>query len=216
MYNKIIFIILFLLLINNNIYSLTCGQNQDEILGDYKNNNHLNINYDDSQLYFNGNSKYLVYRQLSAGILKAHGLTPATYEDYGINGAYKFAKNQNQSISCAIAIPSNLDRTVTASVRIGFSSQAVTGDVKFKIDYNYISLDEDVSTTNIENTITTTANVSAIKGGYNYAFFNLVNPSLNDKILVIRITRMSNEDTIDNDIYIIGISKLYYANKLGG
>lgn len=165
----------------------------------------------------NFDTNYVEYLQLSAGVLKGHGLDPAAYVNYGINGAYKYVKAKNESSSFAVAIPSNYDRlSPSNNLRIGFSSNDIAGYVKFRITYRFFSLNEDVSTENAEFQVDVTGNVSAVSGGYNYAYINLQKPSDSDKIIMFDIQRMSSEDTVVNDIYVIGISLVYYANKLGG
>lgn len=208
-------LILLVIGLYSSLFGLTLGQDSDESFIHYPSNN-IYIDHDDSQMYFNGDSKYIVYRQLSAGILKGHGLAPAEYVDYGLNGAYKFVKTKDENISFAVAYPSNYDRTVTSNIRIGFSTSATTGEVKFQINYSHYGLNDDVSTSNAEHTITVTANASATGGGYAYAYADIVNPDSNDKMIIFEIKRLASQDTVLTDVYVTGVSIIYYANKLGG
>jgi len=66
-----------------------------------------------------GNGRITRIVQIGLGALKAPGLKPATYVDFGINGAYEFVANDENNVTFSLALPREMDKTVAPS--IGFA-----------------------------------------------------------------------------------------------
>jgi hypothetical protein len=216
-YYKILFCLLFfvsLFIIKQNIFATTCGHNKSDVFGAYP-DNYISVDCPSNKLYLIGNSRVQKIQQLPASALKAPSTNPAEYTELGLNGAFKFKKASDEIASCAIAIPFQLDKSTTPSIRIGFCSQDTSGSAIIKLEYLYRGLNEDISSVSADEVLYSTTTVSATSYGYVYANFTLLPPASTDKIIQMRITRMASLDTVTNDIFVIGLSLVYYINKLG-
>jgi len=212
---KILYICAAILLSSVCVLACPLGQDCSEVFGHWDEGNYVEVCHNTNKLSLHGESRVQRIYQMSSGTLKAPGVNPATYTDLGLNGAYKFSKGVNEVVGGAIALPFEMDRSTCAYVRIGIASPDTTGNVIFKFEYKYSSLDEDVSSTTPEEVLYTTTTVSGSAYGYFYANNLITCPSSTDKIIQFRITRMGTTDTSASECYVVGISLVYYLNKLG-
>lgn len=167
------------------------------------------------KLLFSGDGRTQKIYQVPAGVLKGPGVNPATYTNIGLNGSYKFSDNLQESVTAAIAIPFELDISSSIAVRIGFGAINNTGNVIFQLKYRWVSSNESINDTTPDEILYSTTTVSSTAYGYTYANFNLQNPISNDKFIQLYITRLGDQDTTNSDVYVVGLSMLYYINRLG-
>ena len=163
--------------------------------------------------YFFGNdSNYRDSIALVASGLKAPGSNPATYVDYGLNGAYSFSGNLDEVVSGAIGIPAGIDISSTTSLRIAFATPATTGTVIFKIEYSFFTQGDNTNTTTPEGIIYSTTTITTSASAYNRIEVNLTGLQQNDSIFIIKITRMGSADTVNDAVYLFGIRLFFYRN----
>lgn len=185
------------------------------IFGDYENGNYIEISSSNHRLIMHGTSRVRNILQFSAGVLKAPGVNPASFENLGLGGIYKFAKGNDEVIIGDIAILPEIDISTTICIRVGIASPDTTGDAIFKLEYLYRAIDEDISSSTPDDTLYSTTTVSSTSYGYKYATFNLQAPTISDKYFSYRLTRIASIDTVTNEVYVKGLSLIYYSNKLG-
>ncbi len=87
-----------------------------------------------------------------------------------------------------------MDRTVAPTLRLGFSSPAIIGNVKWQIQYLWRGLDEDTSSVTPDATVTDIVTVSGTADGYKLANFILTAPSATDRTCQVKITRLGTEE----------------------
>ena len=139
-------------------------------------------------------------QQIALGALKAPGVKPATYGDFGLNGSYSFAKDDENSVSVTVPLPRDMDKLVAPSLGIGWSSPATTGNVYWRIQYLYRGVDEDTSSVTPDESLPSAETVSSTANGYKFKYFQLGVPSATDRIIVLKISRLGADDldTADN------------------
>lgn len=152
---------------------------------------------------------------VGASTFKAPGTNPATYTNIGLDGAWKFANGLQENISFTIAIPDSLYIGSPISIRLGCGCVSTTGNFQFKMTYSYVETGESINNITSDEILYSTTNVSTTSYGYSYANFNLIPPTINDKYMQVIITRLGNIDTCNADVYVIGLSLLYYVNRFG-
>jgi len=213
--NQILKLVFILFVCENLLFATTRGHNGDEYFGDVSNNNYASFVYPEYKMALNGDAKVRKIFQVSSGVLKAPLTNPATYTSIGLNGSYKFADNLDENVSCAIAIPFELDTSSAPCLRVGFGCSATSGNVIFKIKYLYVGSNESINNTTPDETLYSTTTVSGVSYGYTYAEFCLSQISENDKFVEIVVERLGSQDTCNDDVYVIGLSLIYLSNKLG-
>jgi len=157
----------------------------------------------------------------TAGI-KAPGSKPATEVSHGNleNAAWQFSDEgveaNQETVSWRVAPPYDMDRNEEVKIRIGWSS-ASTGNVKWQLEYRWLSEDED-TTQGAEETLTAIGGASATANGLVVTDITGINaPSSNDASIIFRLTRLSadGQDTISDDVELHGVCFTYTSDKLG-
>jgi len=164
-----------------------------------------------------GNARHQVRLQTPVSNFKGSGVNPATEVEYGLNGAYEFSKTVDESISLAIAVPLDIDRSVAPKFTIGWSSPASSGTCVWQIEVLYRSEDEDWSSTTPDDTIELEASPSTTADGTKLASFTLPVLSSIDAGIIVKLTRLASDgdDDMDDVAYVFGGALDYTANKLG-
>lgn len=170
-----------------------------------------------------GDARVYKHEWLSPGAIKAPGAKPATAIAQGTLEvpAWQFANQavagNQETISFKITAPQEMDRSVAGTVKIGFSSTTNAGNVKWQLEYLWVSEDED-TTAAAEGTVTTTDAVSTTAEGMVVAEFTGLNaPSATDICAMCRLTRLSADvaDTVADTVELHGVCLNYVSNKLG-
>lgn len=166
---------------------------------------------------FCGDGKVTRVVQIGLGSLKAPGIKPATYVDYGINGAFEFVSNDENVVGCIIALPREMDKTVAPWVGYGFACPEITGNVRWKLEYLYIQPNQDTSSTTPDGTLYSTDTVSTTTNGYVYTYLELDLPAPTDRIMALRFSRLgaATEDTANGVANLLQMALEYTIDKLG-
>ncbi len=162
--------------------------------------------------------------QINPGAIKAPGSKPPDEVSYGALElpAWEFGdeavEGNEESISCSIKLPNDMDKTVAPILNIGWATAgAGAGNVEFELTYVYRALNEDM-TAGAQDTITTTSAASATaKGKNNWSSGNMEAPDTTDGSLHLKLKRKSStaNDTIAAVITLLGMTFHYTSNKLG-
>jgi len=156
-----------------------------------------------------------------AGI-KAPGAKPAAEVAHGALeiSAWQFSNEgveaNQESVSWRIAPPYDMDRSEGVTLRVGWSS-ASTGNVKWKLEYRWLSEDED-TTQGAEETLIVVDAASATANGLVVTDIAGIDaPSAADASIIFRLTRLSADaqDTIDDTVELHGVCFNYTSDKLG-
>jgi len=158
---------------------------------------------------------------LNADGLKAPAANPATLVPHGVDSAWQFAdaiEINQESITGTIKIPSSMSRAVAPEGFIGWSADGVSpGDCKWQVEYRWTAVGED-TTAVAQETLTGVSTASATSNGLVVAEIDGLDiPSLTDKCISFKVTRLSAdaEDTIADTVELIGVCLSYISTDLG-
>ena len=171
----------------------------------------------DGELTLHGTARAKKTIQFAASEMKSAGISPATEVVLGLDGALAFAKNADDNGSFSFFIRDEMDRTVAPTVRLGWSSPAIVGDVKWQIQYLWRGLDEDTGIVTPDATVVDIVTVSGTTNGYKLANFTLIAPSGTDRSCQVKITRLGTEEIggADDVANVIVAVVEYTSDKLG-
>lgn len=141
------------------------------------------------------------------------GVGAATVVDYGIGSALEFSNGSTEIAATDIRFPSseeytsNVDTSKQLSIRIGFSNDSNTGNVRLGVKYLYVK-DDDVANATEDGEILLTVPANAIAHGFTPATFDLPAPNSDDYAIFIRFTRYGGDalDTNGGALYLKGIT----------
>ncbi|MHA1876711.1 MAG: hypothetical protein ACTSUC_09745 [Promethearchaeota archaeon] len=176
----------------------------------------------DGEINLHGTARVLRDLWIDSAGIKAPGSKPATEISFGNleNSAWQFdnqALEANQeSVSWRIAPPYDMDRTQGITIRLGWSS-ASTGNAKWRLEYKWLSENED-TTQGADETLTAVDAASTTENGLVVTDISGIDaPSSTDASIIFRLTRLSADasDTISDTIELHGICFNYTSNKLG-
>jgi hypothetical protein len=172
---------------------------------------------ENGKMIISGNGKVKKIVQIGLGALKAPLLKPASYVNFGINGSYEFVANDENNVSFSIALPRDMDKSIAPSIGFAWSSPTTTGNVRWELMYLYEQPNQDTSTIIPDDTIYQTDAVNSIANGYSYNYMQLNVPNINDRILVVKFSRLGNDelDTANDVVNLLYMSLEYTINKLG-
>lgn len=148
---------------------------------------------------------------------KAPTISPATYIDWGLNGAWEFSDGANDVVSTTIRVPTDIDITQPMELKIGFASECITGNVTWQLEYLYLSQNED-STQVAQEILNTTTPISNIGNGLTIATITGLDIlTATDQLILLRITRLGNDelDTLECDCVMLGTGLKYISDKRG-
>ena len=185
-------------------------------LGDGGGTNYTEIK-DDGEINLHGTARVKKRLQINVGSIKGAGANPASYVDYGLNGAFEFSKVIDESIAEASAVPFDIDRSVAPTFTIGWSSPETTGTCVWQLEVLYREEDEDWSSTTPQSTIEVEASPSNTTDGLAFTSFTLPTLSSTDAGMIFRLSRLGSDadDDMDDVAYVFGGAIDYTANKLG-
>lgn len=183
-------------------------------LGDGGTTDYLEVD-SDGTITLHGDARYDDYVQIPVGAVSAPGESAATFVSRGLNGAWEYSDNQVEHTSVTLALPSNMDRTVAPTLRIGWETPTTSAVCKWKLEYIYRKEDEDMTSTTA-TTVYLDATSSTTANGLTQADFTLTAPDSDDGVIVMRLTRLGNDsgDTCGAAVYTHGGRLMYKANKL--
>jgi len=176
----------------------------------------------DGELSLHGTARVTRDLWIDAAGIKAPGAKPATEVSHGDleTSAWQFADEgveaNQQSVSWRIAPPYDMDRSAGPVIRIGWSS-ASTGNVKWQLEYRWLSENED-TTAGAEETLTAVDAASTTSNGLVVTDITGINaPSSTDASIFFRLTRLSadGQDTITDTVELHGVCYSYTSDKLG-
>jgi len=137
--------------------------------------------------------------------LKAPGTKPATLEEYGIGQSWKFANNNDETITARIKIPDYAFSNPTVSILFGWSSSVTDpGDdskqARWQVEYLYNAVDS-VMNAAAEGTAVDNLTVSTVAHGLVVSELSTPGLSVGDICMTIRLKRRADEagDTLDSD-----------------
>ena len=173
------------------------------------------------QLTFSGDGRVTVDMYISAAGVKAPGTFKATLAELGLTSVWVFsdADPNEESISGTLKLPSQMDKTVVPSFKIGWSANGVSpGDCDWQLEYLYISPNE-ATDASAQETLHQASTASATSHGFNITTITGLDlPSATDQAMFFRITRLSaagSGDTIAASVYLRGCLFTHTRNKLG-
>jgi hypothetical protein len=167
------------------------------------------------EIHGTGRVKKIV--QIGLGALKAAGIKPATYVNFGLNGSYEFVANDENNVSFSAALPRDMDKSIAPSIGFAWSCPETTGNVRWRLMYLYEQPNQDTSSEIPDDTLYQTDTVSSTANGYNYNYMELSVPNINDRIIVVRFSRLGADelDTANGIANLLYMSLEYTINKLG-
>ena len=182
----------------------------------------------DGTLTMLGTARVLNAIWIDAGGIKAPGAKPATEVAHGVLEvpAWRFADQalvaNQESVSFSIRIPERMDRTVSPTIIIGWSTTTTDPDddseqVKWQLEYVWRSQDES-TIVGPQETLTVLTTASAIAEGFRAStFIGIDIPSGTDICIHCRLTRLSAdaEDTVADDVELLGVCLQWTSDKLG-
>jgi len=190
-------------------------------IGDGGITNYLEIK-SDGELNLHGTARVLRDLWIDASGIKAPGAKPATEVSHGDleTSAWSFSDEgveaNQQKVSWRTAPPYDMDRSEGVKIRLGWSS-ASTGNVKWQLEYRWLSEDED-TTQGAEETLTVVDAASTTANGLVVTDITGINaPSSTDASIIFRLTRLSadGQDTISDSVELHGVCFNYVSDKLG-
>lgn len=196
-----------------------------QVVGDVKfgddNTNYISF-ATDGELTLTGTARIKNALWIPASGLKAPGSKPATYIEHGLDGAWSFADQaiagNQETISGMMRIPERMDRSVASSFIIGWSADGIDpGDCKWQLEYLWTAPNE-ATNAGAQETLTTTVTASSTSNGLIISEITGVDvPSSTDVCFHFKITRLSADanDTIADNVEILGICNSFTSNKLG-
>jgi len=176
----------------------------------------------DGELTLHGTARVIRDLWIDASGIKAPGAKPATEISHGEleTSAWSFSNEgvgaNQQTVSWRVAPPYDMDRSEEVKIRIGWSS-ASTGNVKWQLEYRWLSEDED-TTQGAEETLTSVDAASSTSNGLIITDITGIDaPSSNDASIIFRLKRLSadEQDTITDSVELHGVCFNYTSNKLG-
>ena len=208
------------LICNDNVgIGTTSPDTKLQVVGDTKfgnDENYLEIS-DNGVLTLNGNARVFKTEWVTIAGLKVPGTKPAEFVDWGINGGLEFSDGTDDTAVTTIRLPQDMDKSVAPDYKIGFASDATSGDVVWQLEYLYVGPNED-TTASAQETLTVTKTISATSDGLTVATVSGMDlPSDTDQLLILRIKRLGADanDTIADDAILLGTGLNYTVNKLG-
>ena len=182
----------------------------------------------DGTLTMIGTARVLNALWVDAGGIKAPGAKPATAVVHGVleAPAWRFADQalgaNQESVSFTMRIPERMDRTVSPTITIGWSTTTVDPDddseqVKWRLEYVWRSQDES-TIVGPQETLTVLTTASAVAEGLRAStFLGIDIPIGTDICIHCRVTRLSAdaEDTVVDDVELLGICLQWTSDKLG-
>jgi len=208
------------LICNDNVgIGTTSPDTKLQVVGDTKfgnDENYLEIS-DNGVLTLNGNARVFKTEWVTVAGLKVPGTKPAEFVDWGINGGLEFSDGTDDTAVTTIRLPQDMDKSVAPDYKIGFASDATTGDVVWQLEYLYNGPNED-TTASAQETLTVTKTISATSDGLTVATITGMDlPSDTDQLLVLRIKRLGADasDTLTDDAVLLGTGLNYTVNKIG-
>jgi len=158
---------------------------------------------------------------MSAGGLKAPGTKPATYVTLGLDGAWEFSDNTDDTVGANIRLPGRMDLTVAPCAKIKWSSPtADPGNNSRRCVWQIESLwiAEDESTIGAaQETLKTTTTASTVANGLVSSCINLCLPEAGDIGLIVRIKRLGADpaDTLGDVVHGLGFCLHFTRDKMG-
>ena len=208
-------------LTDGNLTTTGTGSFGSALIGDGGTTNYTEIK-DDGEINLHGTARVLRDLWIDVSGIKAPGAKPATEVSHGNleTAAWQFSNEgveaNQESVSWRIAPPYDMDRTEGVKIRVGWSS-ASTGNVKWQLEYRWLSEDED-TTQGAEETLTVVDAASTTANGLVVTDITGINaPSATDASIIFRLTRLSADaqDTISDTVELHGICFNYVSDKLG-
>jgi len=171
----------------------------------------------DGEITLFGTARVYKNEWITVGALKAPGVKPAAYTDYGISGAYAFDDSDAEVVVANIRLPQDMDKTVVPDINIGWGANATSGNVVWQVEYLYRADNEALDSGTPDDTLTVTSGVSGTSDGLVVSSVTLAAPGSSDKLLLLRIKRLGTDgsDDLSGDAYLVGCGLKYTADKLG-
>ena len=141
----------------------------------------------------------------------------AEWITFGMKGAWSFLPDEEDTIVTAINFPKDMDLAEAPSIKLNWSSHAISDDVVWQLEYLYRGFDED-TTAEAQGTLTQIATSSSTADGFKEVeFMGLDIPNVNDRTIFIRVKRLGNDvdDTIEDTAELHSIIFRYITDKLG-
>lgn len=172
----------------------------------------------DGELELFGTARVLSGDWVPASAIKAPGIKPATWKDWGISGVWEFSDATDDTLVANIKFPNEMDKAVAPTFLIGWSAQGVSpGNCEWQLEYLFTQLNENTAAAaQTTSTVVTAASVTA--NGLVVSSITLDVPNVNDVCMHARIKRLAavgSNDTIVNTTELHGICLQYTMNKLG-
>jgi len=155
---------------------------------------------------------------IQAESIKSPGVSPATFQDVGISGAWEFADGSTKVVICKFPLPTDIDYTENVTIYLGWSTPAISKNCRWQVEYLLRKADEDVTAV-AEDTLTQNEGSSATANGMTVSDFTIPAASIDatDNCLLLRISRIGGhgDDTLSNVANLHGVCFHYVSDKLG-
>ena len=142
--------------------------------------------------------------QLPASSYNPVGLVgEMSLEPHGISMALE-AKNSIVSVMAVnVAAHQRADLTKPTAFIVGWSGISGSGNVNWQLDYSFLGVDDDTSSTTPNDTVLKSDTVT-VANGYKFSVFEMTAPGVNSRICKLRLFRDGLGDTNAGDVYIEG------------
>ena len=144
--------------------------------------------------------------------------SPATQVEWGISSAWQFDDSDEDIVFASIRLPQDMDRTDPPQFKIGCACATAGDGAKFarwQLEYLYCSQNDDTHSA-AEETLTGDAVISTTQYGLSIATVTGIDlPSATDQLLLLRITRLGNNDDIGANVVMLGCGLRYTSDKFG-
>lgn len=156
--------------------------------------------------------------RINVAAVKAPTNKPADFVDYGITGAWEFSDATDDTVVGDIEIPDDMDTSEVPGVVLYWSSEATEKYGVWQLEYSYRKVDEDMSITSGQETLSISGQSSAVSGGLVTSEFTGVDaPDSDDEIFIFRLKRLGADaaDTLSDTAEFYGLRFRYTSDKLG-
>ncbi len=145
----------------------------------------------------------------ATGINPGAGVKAAELVDHGSLATLKFVNGAERTCGANAAIPTEMDRDMPVSVKVGFASDSNSGNIRIGLKYLHLAENDDVLGLGSELLLTVPVNTTL--NGYSFTYFDLVSPLSTDSIVGMRFTRYGGDalDTTAGDLFLYGLSYVY-------
>lgn len=182
----------------------------------------------DGEINLEGTARVTIDQWIGANGVKAPGGKPATWVLSGFKGAWEFADasaGNEQTVSGTLKIPSNMDRTVVPSFKIGWSTTTIYTDnatddetAEWQFAYLWVAPNDD-TTAAAQETLTQTTVLTAATPAEGLVFTTFTGidlPEASDVAMFFQIKRLSaTNDTIADTLQLHGMNFTYTSDRLG-